>query len=46
MRRLYGGTIVVLGLAFILIVVGIVCGDPVGVLNKARYICLECIGIG
>lgn len=46
MRRLRGGTMVVLGLAVILIIGGIVCGDPADVLNKARYICLECIGIG
>ncbi|MBP5416632.1 MAG: hypothetical protein J6Y58_03810 [Clostridiales bacterium] len=29
-----------------LIVIGLLSGDAVSVLNKARRICMECIGIG
>ena len=35
-----------IGAGALLIVVGILTGDLVVVLQKAIYICLECIGIG
>ncbi|MEG1894161.1 MAG: CD1871A family CXXC motif-containing protein [Clostridia bacterium] len=38
--------IALLIIAVCLIGVGILCGDYDSVLNKAVYICLECIGIG
>lgn len=46
MKKLKTSTAVVLGIAFAFFVGGIACGDPLAVWNKARYICLECIGIG
>ncbi|MDR1357819.1 MAG: thioredoxin [Coriobacteriales bacterium] len=38
--------LVVLALAVLLIVGGIVQGDPLRTLSKAIRVCLECIGIG
>ncbi len=37
---------VLIGLGVTMIVLGIVTGELKVILNKAIYICLECIGIG
>lgn len=39
-------SIILLGAALLLIVLGLVQGDFFSVLGKAVFICLECIGIG
>ncbi len=39
-------TVGILGIGIILVVVGVINGDPTHVMEKAANICLECIGIG
>ncbi|MDR1089236.1 MAG: thioredoxin [Coriobacteriales bacterium] len=45
-RQSITGALVVLAIAVLLIVGGIVQGDPLATLSKAIRVCLECIGIG
>ena len=38
--------VVLLTIAILLIVIGVARGDYIEILNKAKMICFECIGIG
>lgn len=43
-NKLFSITVVILAIG--LIIFGIIHGDVAAVWNKARLICLECIGVG